>query len=309
MDLSVDLQVATTSSSNRKRKAADSINVGSSKKIHFTGPYGRQEWSLPDSIIYYMAMNPKSAEVYQKLVKSCKYFYIKNSILVVKRLKYEKEKWKISCGKETINMGNVTLKIWITDVFDVTAFSNVSQKTASSIIPNIYKCDAKSVYLYDQVISFQDFCFLASNVYFVSFSNTTVKNEDLSILEFEKLFLTFSKAHYVVFDCENSIIPMITSKTFDELLKIRHFSTLKYLNLTNIPETFDLDAFYGYMKKNKLTTFSLHFCGAISEAYKNRIEEIIDEILSTKNHDYKPPFLDFPGLRFQKYLDQLSFSN
>uniref|UniRef100_A0AC34FGX2 Uncharacterized protein n=1 Tax=Panagrolaimus sp. ES5 TaxID=591445 RepID=A0AC34FGX2_9BILA len=71
---------------NLRRKAVDSKSVPK-KKIYFTGPHGRREWSLPDSIMYYMAMNPKSAEVYQKLVKSCKYFYIKNPIVVVPDLR------------------------------------------------------------------------------------------------------------------------------------------------------------------------------------------------------------------------------
>uniref|UniRef100_A0AC34GS86 Uncharacterized protein n=1 Tax=Panagrolaimus sp. ES5 TaxID=591445 RepID=A0AC34GS86_9BILA len=302
MDSSISLQGATTSSSNRKHKAADLMNVISSKKIYFTGPYRRQEWSLPDSVMYYMAMNPKSAEVYQKLVKSCKYFYIKNPILVVESLIYEKEKWQISCGKETIDLVNVTPKFWITDDLDATHYASVNPNLVSSIIQNIYKCDARLVFLRHQVISFDDFCFLASNIEKFYSYNTIVKDENGSNLAFEKLFQILSKVQMVNFDCGTSP-SNFTSKSVEELLKIPHFSTLKYLHLNNIPEAFDLDAFYIYMKKNKVTSFDLNFDSSISEAYKNRLEEIIDEILSTKNHDYNPCFINFSGMIYQKYLE------
>uniref|UniRef100_A0AC34F8U1 Uncharacterized protein n=1 Tax=Panagrolaimus sp. ES5 TaxID=591445 RepID=A0AC34F8U1_9BILA len=314
MDLSVDLQVATSSSSIQiidEEIADDSKKVISPKKIYFTGPYRRQEWSLPDSIMYYMAMNPKSAAVYQKFVKSCKYFYIKNPILVASCLMYKKEKWQISCGKQTIDMSNVTPKLWITNDLNVSHYASVNPNLVSPIIQNIYKCDARLVFLRDQVISFGDFCFLTSNIEEFYFYNTFVKDVDGSIMEFEKLFHILSKAQSVTFNWKHSLIPKITSKTFDELLKIPHFATLKYLSLVNIPETFDLDAFYGYMKKNKLTTLKMYFSGAISEAYKNRIEEIIDEIISTKNHEYKVPLIRYSGIDHQKYhkLHQICFSH
>uniref|UniRef100_A0AC34F7R1 Uncharacterized protein n=1 Tax=Panagrolaimus sp. ES5 TaxID=591445 RepID=A0AC34F7R1_9BILA len=300
MDSSADLQTATTSSSNGKDKADDSKKVVSPKKIYFTGPYRRQEWSLPDSIMYYMAMNPKSAEIYRKLVKSCKYFYIKNPIVVVESLIYAKEKWQISYGKETVDMSNVTPKLWITNDLNVSHYASVNPNLVSPIIQNIYKCDARLVFLRDQVISFDDFCFLASNIEEFYSYNFIVKDENGSSLAFEKLFQILSKVQRVNFDSGTSV-SNITSKSVEELLKIPHFSTLKYLNLNNIPEAFDLDAFYIFMKKNKLASFVLSFDDSISEAYKNRLEEIIDEMLSTKNHDYNPCFISFSEMIYQKY--------
>uniref|UniRef100_A0AC34FYK2 Uncharacterized protein n=1 Tax=Panagrolaimus sp. ES5 TaxID=591445 RepID=A0AC34FYK2_9BILA len=306
MDSSVNHQVATTASSNpsnREVKAVDSKNVVSSKKIFFTGPYRQQDWSLPDSLMYYMAMNPKSAETYQKLVKSCKYFYIKNPILVAPQLQlvYYDKKWHIFSRKETIEMVNVTQKLWIIDFFDVTI--NAGENVAASVISNIYKCDAKSVYLQNQTISFNDFCFLALNVEEkLLLENTFVKNPDGSILAFQKLFQIITKVQSISFKCHNTIGSTISSETFNELLKCPHFPKLKFFSFSHIPEAFDLDSFYGYMKKNKFTEFELCFDDSISDAYKNRLVEIIDEILANEERDYKTPFINFPGIDFEKYL-------
>uniref|UniRef100_A0A914PWR4 Uncharacterized protein n=1 Tax=Panagrolaimus davidi TaxID=227884 RepID=A0A914PWR4_9BILA len=52
--------------------------------------------------------------------------------------------------------------------------------------------------------------------------------------------------------------------------------------------------------KYKHTQFYLNFGGVVSAAYKTRLEEIIDEILQTKNHDYKVPLIIFYGLDQEK---------
>uniref|UniRef100_A0AC35EUI8 Uncharacterized protein n=1 Tax=Panagrolaimus sp. PS1159 TaxID=55785 RepID=A0AC35EUI8_9BILA len=58
------------------------------------------------------------------------------------------------------------------------------------------------------------------------------------------------------------------------------------------------------MKKNNTTQYWLNFDESISPAYKNRIEAIVDEVLSTKVLNYKAPVVDFRGLNTEK-RDQL----
>uniref|UniRef100_A0A914PPV4 Uncharacterized protein n=1 Tax=Panagrolaimus davidi TaxID=227884 RepID=A0A914PPV4_9BILA len=73
------------------------------------------------------------------------------------------------------------------------------------------------------------------------------------------------------------------------------------MKLYGIPEVFDIETFFAYLKKNKYTKFELYFADSISEEYKVRIEKIVDEILQTKFHDYKPPFISFDGLAAEKH--------
>ena len=54
-----------------------------------------QRFSIPSSFIYYMAKNPTSLPVYQKLIQSCKYFFAKNPIIVVFNIPVYKWDYKI----------------------------------------------------------------------------------------------------------------------------------------------------------------------------------------------------------------------
>uniref|UniRef100_A0AC35FH75 Uncharacterized protein n=1 Tax=Panagrolaimus sp. PS1159 TaxID=55785 RepID=A0AC35FH75_9BILA len=107
------------------------------------------------------------------------------------------------------------------------------------------------------------------------------------IVPLEKLVKALPKVKEIRFD-DNLISSCITSNTVKELLKIRHISKISQMKLDGIPEKFDLETFYMYFKKNKHTEFRIGFRDdAISEAYKIRIETIVDEIIATENHDYK----------------------
>uniref|UniRef100_A0A914QGU1 DUF38 domain-containing protein n=1 Tax=Panagrolaimus davidi TaxID=227884 RepID=A0A914QGU1_9BILA len=129
----------------------------------------------------------------------------------------------------------------------------------------------------------------------ITFERVTVKDSDGSIVSIEKIFEAFINAKKFKF-LSNSTLPYFTKKTFNELLKIPHFSKLQTMTLNNIPDTFDIENFYVYMKENKTTKFYLEFDKSISDHFKNRLEEIIDEILSTKVFNYKPSFVYFHGL-------------
>uniref|UniRef100_A0AC35GLG4 Uncharacterized protein n=1 Tax=Panagrolaimus sp. PS1159 TaxID=55785 RepID=A0AC35GLG4_9BILA len=71
---------------------------------------------------------------------------------------------------------------------------------------------------------------------------------------------------------------------------------MRQFELLDIPEDFNIERFYGYIKKNNKTQIRLHFSQLISNQYKNRVKLIIDEILKTKNHNYKVPHIVFPGM-------------
>uniref|UniRef100_A0AC34FUI9 Uncharacterized protein n=1 Tax=Panagrolaimus sp. ES5 TaxID=591445 RepID=A0AC34FUI9_9BILA len=284
-----DFQVATTS--NLKPKAESGIL---SKKIYFTGPYHRQQWSLPDSIMHYIAKNPSTSKCYQKMVQNCKYFYIKNPIIIVSFMYEKNDKWQIKLGDESREISNnITSKLWIAKMF--VCYNSVKQNFVTSVIPKIYRCDAYRIKLKNQIIAFNDHVFISLAAKRIIYRDIVVKNDDGSDVAFEKLVETLPKMKTITYKHGNSL-SNITSATFKELLKIPHFSKLNSLYLENIPEVFDLDAFYGYVKQNKLVQFNLEFHDSISDAYKNRLEEIIDEILSAKKHDYMPPLIHYSGL-------------
>uniref|UniRef100_A0AC35F3C8 Uncharacterized protein n=1 Tax=Panagrolaimus sp. PS1159 TaxID=55785 RepID=A0AC35F3C8_9BILA len=89
---------------------------------------------------------------------------------------------------------------------------------------------------------------------------------------------------------------IITTKTAKELLKIPHFLSLDKFEIGEIPEVFDIESFYGHIKKNTETNIDLHFSRQISDEYKNRLQKIVDEIVKKENRDYKLPRIYFSGI-------------
>uniref|UniRef100_A0AC34F528 Uncharacterized protein n=1 Tax=Panagrolaimus sp. ES5 TaxID=591445 RepID=A0AC34F528_9BILA len=322
MDLFDEQKSASLSTlKNGKRKADDSKNVFvPSKRDLFLSTYLRyQEWSLPESIIYYMAKNPKNAAVYEKLIQSCKYFFVQNPIIVADRFSYiwddesdeednednvEGATAYLYRDQECIELPTVLSKFWITDKFGDSLVS-LNHNMVSSILPKFYRVDVKELCITRQNISFNDFIFLAFNVEDIRFGHTVVKNEDGSIVPLEKLLALLPNVKNVkIFN--NRLSSCITTNTVKELLKLPHFSNIINFQLSNIGESFDIETFFTYMKKTRSTKFNIYFCPLISETFKNHLEEMIDEILETKTRGIQ---LRFYGIAMEKYVKMESLYN
>uniref|UniRef100_A0AC35F8T1 Uncharacterized protein n=1 Tax=Panagrolaimus sp. PS1159 TaxID=55785 RepID=A0AC35F8T1_9BILA len=256
--------------------------VPSSKKAaDFLRSYNsRQNWSLSDSIIYYILMDPSTSKVYEKLIQSCKYFFIKNPILVVSCLSFDyKDGWRTTL----VNLDNTSRKIWITN-----EISNLNkQKFFSSLIPKLYKSDAKEITLWSQNVYFHDLKSIASKCRRIWFNKVSVINENGTIIPLENILEILPYVKDFDYYIPDNSSHIITSKTVKELLRMPHFSVIRRFELSEIPEDFDIERFYGYIKNNNKTRIRLYFSQLIPNQYKNRLEAIIHEILETKTHDYK----------------------
>uniref|UniRef100_A0A914Q0F2 Uncharacterized protein n=1 Tax=Panagrolaimus davidi TaxID=227884 RepID=A0A914Q0F2_9BILA len=220
-----------------------------------------------------MVENKKKRLLYLKMVTTCKYFFVKNPILVVHCLNTFGGKWSVN-GKP-LDLTKYNCKYWITDEIEAPANEFVDKNIFRPVIPKLYRCDAKRLEL--------------------GFTNVIVKHANSSDVPLEDIVAIAIKAYQILVDK-----PTITSKTMKELTKVPNLSKIEYFSLSSLSEVFDIDAFYSFMKKNQHTTFSISF-NQISEAFKNRLKTIIDEILETKEFSYKPPVINFIGLDFQKY--------
>uniref|UniRef100_A0AC35FHT7 Uncharacterized protein n=1 Tax=Panagrolaimus sp. PS1159 TaxID=55785 RepID=A0AC35FHT7_9BILA len=279
--------------------------------IYFRRPYHRQEFSFPDSIIYYMIKNPISPKIYEKLIQCCKYFFSKNPIIVIPRLKFDKNGsgWKVvRNGYVTkIDITNVSNKLWITDalhIYDNEDTANeipLIMNVASSIVPKFYKCDVTKLSLTKQNIFFNEYLMLALNVKLLAFVDVIVRNLDGTLTSVEKLVECASKLKEFCLVTVAVISPPST-KTVEELLKLPHFFTLDNFVWASIPEVFDITKLYNYIKKNNTQTkFFLCFTDQLSDEYQNLLESIIDEIIETEKHVYQPPFIGYAGMYSEKY--------
>uniref|UniRef100_A0AC34G6X7 Uncharacterized protein n=1 Tax=Panagrolaimus sp. ES5 TaxID=591445 RepID=A0AC34G6X7_9BILA len=285
----MDSSLPQSSTSNAERKAENSLKFPT--RTQFLKTYLRQSFSLPDSIMHYMAQNPPSPEVYEKLVKCCKYFFIKNQIIILSNTAYYNNEWRIygNTGERiNIDLSNISIKYWITGYLSVRRTND--NTIASSLISKIYKCNVRHLSLINQICSFDEFMVLASsNVEALRLFRVTVKYGDGTEVHLEKIVEQLPKVKSIDIYCPPNT-SMITSKTMQELCKIPHFAKLDYFTLMDIPEAFNLESFSSYMKKNKITCVDLGFCDSISDGYKGRLEALVDEIIEADNREYKSPF-------------------
>uniref|UniRef100_A0A914PRN0 Uncharacterized protein n=1 Tax=Panagrolaimus davidi TaxID=227884 RepID=A0A914PRN0_9BILA len=174
----------------------------------------------------------------------------------------------------------------------------VSLNFVPSIIPHLYRVDAKLLYLCDLVISYTDFLFLSSNARDVIFYYTVIKYKNGKNVPLEKFVKALPKIKWFAF---RDTFDIITTSTVKKLFEISHFLLLDEIILSNLPEAFDIIEYFAYIKKSKHTKCSFSFSNSLSEAYKNSVERIVDEILETENHDYSRPLINFHGLNREKY--------
>uniref|UniRef100_A0AC34GZK8 Uncharacterized protein n=1 Tax=Panagrolaimus sp. ES5 TaxID=591445 RepID=A0AC34GZK8_9BILA len=254
--------------------------IDKSIKARFYASYRHQNFSLPDSIMHYMAMNPKNA---------------KNPILVISYLCYDKNGWAVSNNGnlKSINLNNISSKLWITRYVDLNPVS-AEDKSVTLIIPKIHQCDARWLNITNLNVSFNELMVFNSNVECSRLIHVNVKYENGRNMAFEKFFELFPKIERLYY-IPPSNDSAITFNTFTELLKNPQFLKLQRCSLLDTPEDFDIEAFYKYMKKNKDTGFCLSFWDTVSEAYRNRLQDIVSEILESETHEFKPPFFGFSG--------------
>uniref|UniRef100_A0A914Q8Q5 Uncharacterized protein n=1 Tax=Panagrolaimus davidi TaxID=227884 RepID=A0A914Q8Q5_9BILA len=289
-----------STSPNSKRKAENGSVVIPPKRTRFLKNYYRQNFSLPNTVMFYIATN-SNPKVYEKMIQTCKYFFVKYPRLVVHGLTFNKKfKWHTWNNQKRVHFrGAISNKIWVVDEIDVD-FDNYYRYVLSSFISNIIQCDIKKLRIDNQNIYYCEFLFLSKNVEECSIFDCGVADDDGTIVMLENFLKALPKvtSFRLTF---NLAFPNITSKTVQEMVKLSHFSNLTRFSLSKVPDIFDMESFYVYIKGNEKTKIWLSFDNLASEDYKNRLQAIINENVETENHHYRVPMIKFPGQNQSTY--------
>ena len=217
----------------------------------------KQRFTLPEHFVFYMAKNPPSAELFNKLIQCCKYFWLKNPVITLHSLyHYEYDKYwrtyKINGFEkyQKLEIETVNEKLWIYHDLDV--FDDRNQFLASSLTPKIYRCDLTRLSLGCQTVSFDEFQKFTSSgsLKWLYLKRVLVKINDGSILPIEKLIKHLPNLQ--IFDYTNvqteEGLPSITSGTAAKLVAIPHFPQIERFIIEGIPESFDFEAFFATPK-------------------------------------------------------------
>uniref|UniRef100_A0AC34GMZ6 Uncharacterized protein n=1 Tax=Panagrolaimus sp. ES5 TaxID=591445 RepID=A0AC34GMZ6_9BILA len=266
----------------------------------------RQIFSLPESIIFYMAKNPPSSGVYLKMIKCCKYFFAKNPILHLHCLHSDGENdgWKTcinrSChrSKESqryrkinLDMSKIQCKLWVRFRLQITSSNSA---VVSSVIPKLYNGYVKKFTIVKQNLSFNQLLFISQSVETIYLMDSAVFYDNGTEVPCEVIIQTLPKLEKLF--CGRPNILYDYSKTAAHLLKIPHFKNLKCFSLTEISESFDMDTFFKHLKQNTQTMVGLKFSGPLSDGYKEKLQAFVDETLEAEiPRAYLPPLIVFNG--------------
>uniref|UniRef100_A0AC34G3Q4 Uncharacterized protein n=1 Tax=Panagrolaimus sp. ES5 TaxID=591445 RepID=A0AC34G3Q4_9BILA len=253
------------------------------------------------------------------MIQSCKYFFIKNPIIHLHCLWVDEDadgEWKTcihrSCLRPILNreyreidldLDQIHSKIWI-DSSLIISSSNPSTFT-SSIFSKLYNSDVKNFQLFNQSISFNQFLSIAQNVETCHFEKNTVKYENGAEVPCEVILANFPKLKDFIYNHPTNTF-YDYSTTAKELLQLPHFKNLELVVFPALSQSFDIDSFFSYIKKNDTTSFALGFVGDLSVEYKEKLQAITDEILNAElPRAYKPPYITFDGQLRENQLRDL----
>uniref|UniRef100_A0A914QDL0 Uncharacterized protein n=1 Tax=Panagrolaimus davidi TaxID=227884 RepID=A0A914QDL0_9BILA len=305
MDTSENESPATSLSTLKRKRSGsgDASDVIPAKRLHFTPPNRSYDFDLPDSIIYYIAKNPTSKKLYKKLIKTCRYFFWKKPIILIKTLVCSNNELKAYSTDfdHDVSLKDLPYEFWLTDQCSINSELNdpIKPNLVSFFIPHIYRCEIEDLSLCDQMLTIDEFLYFTTTTCVARFDNLTVVNRDGKEIAFEKLVELIPEVFTLEHRFKNSD-KTVTAKTVKEILKLPHLQYFFQFRLFNVPEAFDIQLFFAHIKKSN-GIFQLGFAGALSVAYQSRLEAIIDELIESQTFDYIPPFISYPGMDDEKY--------
>lgn len=150
--------------------------------------YRNQHFSYRSSIMQYIIENCP-ATVWEKLIKSCKFFYSKRSFFPVKELfdTPDTKRFK-TCKVLSLNDQFVTIsmphrpgKFWIYEIFEQ-RFPNLEITWAASLLPKIHVCNLTSLTLTQQNLTFDEYLlFIAGdNIKYLALNDVLITLDESS---------------------------------------------------------------------------------------------------------------------------------
>uniref|UniRef100_A0AC34GPK3 DUF38 domain-containing protein n=1 Tax=Panagrolaimus sp. ES5 TaxID=591445 RepID=A0AC34GPK3_9BILA len=252
------------------------------------GPSVRQNFSLPYSIMYYMARNPSTPEVYQKLIQSCKYFFEKNPILVAAdmhgKTKLCPNDYKICSENDqkcciNIDMKEFSSKIWITNMLSLEN-KNISTFT-SLIYPKLYRWNIIDLTFYNEDIHLNDFEKFVPFLTDINLHNVRITKDDKIIVMLDKIIEMVPNLKKFEYDLRNDF-SMINATTMKNLRELKNLQHLESFILRNIPELFNVEDISSFIKDHPATKISFSFNGQISEEYEIQLDALVDTVIESQ---------------------------
>uniref|UniRef100_A0AC34G2P8 Uncharacterized protein n=1 Tax=Panagrolaimus sp. ES5 TaxID=591445 RepID=A0AC34G2P8_9BILA len=165
----------------------NNLQLASNKKFPTYDEYrascGHQNFAFRESIMNYMAKkSDKSLRQYNKLIRSCKYFFVKDPILILHCLHFDGEEW-IRCIKEScLDLKTETVKIDL---------KKIRSKINVTVVSKLCTGNVDRLELENQRLSFKDLLLFSKNVGFLTLDKCSVFEENGNEVAFERIVSSF----------------------------------------------------------------------------------------------------------------------
>uniref|UniRef100_A0AC34FVV1 Uncharacterized protein n=1 Tax=Panagrolaimus sp. ES5 TaxID=591445 RepID=A0AC34FVV1_9BILA len=251
------------------------------------GPSVRQNFALPYSIIYYMARNPSTPEVYLKLIQSCKFFFEKNPILVAA---WMRDKTRICINAPVkcmendrkccidIDLEKLSSKIWRTNNLklskeNITIFNSL-------IYPKLYRCENIRLFGFSHKFMYDEFKSCASFLTDIHFGDGGIVMDDGSTVMLDKIFE--DTPNIKTFKYASGDLSMINASTMKNICELKNLQHLETLILGNITDVLNIEDTASFIKGHPNTIILLHFGVEISEEYETQLNVLVDTIIESQ---------------------------
>uniref|UniRef100_A0A914PXU5 Uncharacterized protein n=1 Tax=Panagrolaimus davidi TaxID=227884 RepID=A0A914PXU5_9BILA len=223
------------------------------------GPSFQQNWSLPNSMIYYIAKNPSSSKIYQKLVHTCKFFFEKNPVIIIKNLDAFQDgtKYHISqnrqheCKKNNyeccikIDLNNFSSKLWITRGLNI---HKHIKNCIATIVQKNFRYEILRLGVADNDIIFNDLKVLVSFAKRVFLWRNSIKYKNGTVVMFDKILELFpTNIVSFWFDFEKDV-SMVNDSTMENILKLQNLENLECFYLHECPGTLSVEDLSAFIK-------------------------------------------------------------
>uniref|UniRef100_A0AC34F9W4 DUF38 domain-containing protein n=1 Tax=Panagrolaimus sp. ES5 TaxID=591445 RepID=A0AC34F9W4_9BILA len=254
----------------------------------------KQSFSLPESVMYYMAMNPSTPEVYNKLIQCCKYFFEKNPILVAARMrddtticsdKYCSKFFRDDDKKCCVNLDitKTSSKLWLTHELHLHGNDD-----ASTFIPllthKLFRYEIQNLTVNKKIITIDVFKFLASSPKSIRVYASKIIDSAGNTVMLETLLENMYNVKYFTYAFLNES-SMINASTLSTITKQKNFGQLLSFKMFFIPEVFSVEDLSAFLNAHKTLEILFDFDRNISEDYANQLDGLVDAVIESERNN------------------------
>uniref|UniRef100_A0A914YDJ3 Uncharacterized protein n=1 Tax=Panagrolaimus superbus TaxID=310955 RepID=A0A914YDJ3_9BILA len=196
-------------------------------------------------------------------------------------------------------------KLWVYEELMVKWSPNATT-ILSLFIPKINKCDLRSLYIWDQNLTFDEYQFLTSSgsLEELSLFSCTISHSDTTLVTFDQLFEKLHQLKSFDMRCDQNYSSMFKKDTFKKFADILpRLKELSYFKIHGLTEAFDFTSITDFLLKNETINITLDYrFEALSDEYLGILEKFIAKII--ENPPEKIPVINSPGLRNCNIYDE-----